>query len=236
MPLHTTALAGCGIVALAFSAPATNPTAAWENTQTQNYHCAGKDVVRCETTAGGTCFAIEFCEAYCFNHKNGALCVDMGASSDVITAVNNVETTIPRTPVSVLAARDASSREDKHYTCSRNRASVLICRYGFCSTDYYCGSSDECKDDCLCCKTKSSVAQGAKSAVRTVPIQIEGATIDIVARESNPQKNKQYICSKDRTSVLKCTYGFCSTDHYCAKRHPCVDNPARCTKAHSALD
>ncbi|KZM20940.1 hypothetical protein ST47_g7920 [Ascochyta rabiei] len=217
-----TVLAGLALVALALGAPAdlgnphssTGSTTAWENTQTQEYHCEGNDIVRCETTPGGVCFAMDLCEAYCFHHDSGASCVDLGAPA--VETSNNVEITARKTSISVtgvnVAARDASSQEDMHYTCSRNRASVLICKYGFCSIDHYCRSGNECKDDCSCCKSAFPSVQGAKSEVRIVP---KDAAISLAARGRNPKESALYVCSKDRASVLKCRHGFCATDYYC---------------------
>ncbi|KAH9875189.1 hypothetical protein J1614_004679 [Plenodomus biglobosus] len=54
-----------------------------------------------------------------------------------------------------IKARAPVPQEDKHYICSKDRTSVLICRYGFCSTDRYCnldGPGASCHDDCTCCK------------------------------------------------------------------------------------
>lgn len=228
MRLTTLLLAGLGLVALTSSTPVdtgsphsvTGSTTFWENTQTQEYHCKGKDVIHCETTAGGTCIAMDPCEAYCFLHDNGAACVDMGEPP-----------VIPKVPVSAseakIAARDASSQKNEHNECSKDRTGVLICRYGFCSTDHYCKAGDECKDGSFSCAPKSLSAPNVKSEVRDVPPQAEAAALDLGEKPT-------YICSKDRASVLKCLYGFCSTDYYCAKRHPCVDNPPRCEKALSA--
>lgn len=245
MLIYTIALASFGFTALVLSAPTdtsrptANPATAWEDTQTQKYHCEGKDVVRCETTVGGTCFAIDLCEVYCFDHDNGASCVDLNVPNDMTTS-DDIDVTIPKAPASGsgtnVLPRDASAQKDEHLTCSRDRASILICRYGFCSSEKYCKSGDECKDECNCCKSKSPSAQGARSEVRPEPIRVEDAAVAIAARETSPQENKHYVCSKDRTSVLKCTYGFCATDYYCATRHPCIDNPARCKRARHALD
>ncbi|KAI8934668.1 hypothetical protein NX059_008360 [Plenodomus lindquistii] len=52
-------------------------------------------------------------------------------------------------------AATANSQDDPYYKCSKDRASILICQYGFCSTDHYCnldGPGALCQDDCICCK------------------------------------------------------------------------------------
>ncbi len=233
MKLHNCVVAGLGLAVFALSAPADTSISSidavhtWLNTQTQKYHCDNMSVIRCETTAGGTCFAIESCEAYCYDHNNGASCIDMVASRDTVTVSDDIDIPMPnlKLPVAELVARTASREGKKHYTCSKDGTGVLLCRYGFCQTDHYCKAGEACSDGCNCCKRKS---RGGKAEVRTEPSATVGAAGDITAREASPQENKNYICSKDRASVLKCTYGFCSTDRYCAKRKRCVDNPARC--------
>lgn len=188
MQLTATVPTGLSLIALALSAPAAishstiDPTTAWENTQTKKYYCKGKNIIRCEIAVGGACFAADACEAYCFDHDNGASCVDMGKS--VTTTLNNVEISTHKAPASGLevkiAARDASPQENKHYTCSKDRTGVLICKYGFCSTDHYCKTYDECKDDCNCCRSRFSLTQGPKSEIRTLPVQVEDATHIVV--------------------------------------------------------
>ncbi|KAF2622662.1 hypothetical protein BU25DRAFT_425598 [Macroventuria anomochaeta] len=241
MQLTTTILAGLCLVALALGAPSDmgsphstiGSTTFWENTQTQKYHCEGKDVIRCEITAGGTCSAINLCDAYCFNHDKGVACVDMG--EPIMNTSSDIDTTIPKVPASApdikVAARYASPQENKHYICFQDRTGVLICKYGFCSTDHYCKSGAKCKDDSVSCESQSP---SAKSEVRSAPNQSEDVPTKLVARNRSPKENKWYVCSKNRASVLKCAYGFCATDYYCAKRHPCIDNPARCKRALSA--
>ena len=244
MQLTTTILAGLCLVALALSAPVDmgSPTSTtglatfWEGKQTQKYHCEGKDFIHCETIARGTCLTIDRCEAYCFNYDKGAACVDLGEAT--VKTSSDIDTTVSKVPVPAFditfTTRDISPQEDKHYVCSKDRTGVLICRYGFCSTDHYCKSDEECKDDSVSCESKSPSAQGSKSEVRDVPKQVEDTSLKHVARNSTPKENKSYVCSKDRTSVLKCVYDFCATDYYCAKGHLCVDKPARCKKAVNA--
>jgi len=223
MQLPSILLSGLGLIALASSAPVEPgnpssiavPTTFWQDTQTQEYHCNGRDIIRCETTrakVADACVTIDTCYSFCFLHDNGAACVDMGVPP------------VPKVPVSAkIAARTASSEENEHNECSKDRTGVLICRYGFCSTDYYCKAGDECQVGSFTCAPKSPYLAKAKSEVRDVLPQAEVAEI-----ESNDSPS--YTCSKDRASVLRCLYGFCSTDYYCAKGHPCVDNPARCKK------
>lgn len=238
MRLTITVLAGLGLFDSVLGAPADmgnvhsaiSPATTWKDTQFQKYHCEGMDVFYCETTAGDTCFAINICEESCVNHDDGVFCVDLGtpfvATSSEVEATSD-KTLIP-SPNLRVTARDASPQENMHYTCSRNRASVLICKYGFCSTDHYCGTGSECKDECNCCR--SPLAQSVRSEVRAVSIQREDTASRLAARRRSPKKTVSRVCSKDRASILKCEYGFCSTDYYCSKGHPCVDNPARCKK------
>ena len=181
MRLTATIHAGLSLIALTLSAPAAishftiHPTTARENTRTKKYRCDGRNLICCEITAGGTCFAADTCETYCFSHDHGASCVDMGKS--VATTSNNIDISI--------AARDTSPQENKHYTCSKDHTGVLICKYGFCSTDHYCKTYDECKSDCNCCRRRVSSTQGSKTEIRTLPAQVENAAMRMVAKGRN---------------------------------------------------
>ncbi|KAJ4381151.1 hypothetical protein N0V86_003498 [Didymella sp. IMI 355093] len=185
MRLTTIFLSGLGLIALASSAPtgtgdpssAAVPITSWLNTQTQKYHCEGKDVIRCETTARGTCIAMYPCKKYCFLHDNGAACVDMGAPP-VKVAVSIFEAKI--------AARAVSSEMNEHNECSKDCTGVLICRYGFCSTDYYCKSGDECNDGSFSCAPKSPSLEGVKSEIRDVPPQAEVAAVGLDGSRRTP--------------------------------------------------
>ncbi|EUC38989.1 hypothetical protein COCCADRAFT_81677, partial [Bipolaris zeicola 26-R-13] len=53
-----------------------------------------------------------------------------------------------------MAKKDAlafDDKEKKRYECSNDRTGVLICRYGFYSTDHYCKKGTRCSDRCACC-------------------------------------------------------------------------------------
>ncbi|EMD96083.1 hypothetical protein COCC4DRAFT_122724, partial [Bipolaris maydis ATCC 48331] len=53
-----------------------------------------------------------------------------------------------------MAKKDAltfDDKEKKRYECSNDRTCVLICRYGFCSTEHYCKKGTRCSDKCACC-------------------------------------------------------------------------------------
>lgn len=234
MQLTEAIVAGLGLVTLGWSQPTDAggqslsngfPATFWKDTQTQSYHCVEKDIVRCPSTGSGGCPYIDFCEVHCFKHKEGAACVDMGAVIGEVPSDNEAPTR--KDPVSAedlkVAARDASLQENKHYVCSKNRRSVLICRYGFCSTDHYCKSNEECKYESVSCESKSDIP--------AVAYRSEAAPLKLVTRDRGSKQKSKYTCSKDRASVLKCTYGVCAIDYYCAKGHPCVGKPARCKKA-----
>ncbi|KAH6618509.1 hypothetical protein C7974DRAFT_378706 [Boeremia exigua] len=232
MQLTTTLLVRIGMIALALGARADtdtqsssiSSTAFWIDTPTQKYHCEGRDVIHCETTVGGTCFTVDTCEEYCFKHDNGAACVDMGATAYTSDNIDYLASEVlDSTPEDDFAARDTSPQENEHYICSKDRRSILVCRYGFCSSDYYCKSNEKCSDDSVSCRsTLISGAPGSKSVIRTV---VEG--IKDTALKLGTRNQSSYMCSKDRASVLKCVYGFCATHYYCAKGSPCIDNPAR---------
>lgn len=243
MRLTTLIPVGLGLFALVLGAPAgtgnphglmdpTDPTA-WKNTRTHNYHCEGKAVVRCEENVGGTRSAIDLCNPYCFSNNNGVSCVKLRAPTvktfDIMDATNlEAEKLVPDSSVT---AREASPQEDLHYTCSQNRASVLVCKYGFCSSDHYCRSGTECKDDCSCYKKTSLSARTIESEGCGPVFLNKGTAVTLTTRSRSPKPNISYVCSKDRASVLRCEHGFCSSDYYCAKGHTCSDNPARCKRA-----
>src|SRR5690242_7581985 len=154
MQLFELVLTGVGLVALALSAPTdiSNPTLStgslatlWRDTKMQKYHCVDEDIVRCEMAAGGSCLTINSCQSYCSKNEQGAVCVDMAEVIEGVVSDNGKSTLKAPVPkIDRLTARDASPQEDKHYVCSKDRRNVLICRYGFCSTDYYCKSDEEC--------------------------------------------------------------------------------------------
>lgn len=240
MRLATIILTGLGLVALASSTPASTsdaskgaPSTFWLDTDTRKYHCAGKNVICCEISTGGSCVQTNSCETGCFKHDNGTACVDMGKVFEGNSS--NVDSSDSKDPTSSsddhVAARNASPQEDLHYICSKNRRSVLICKYRFCSTDHYCKSNEECRDGPASCKQRSPSAHASKSEVRSAADCTENPPPKVVTRSRTSQDNSTYVCSRDRASVLKCAYGFCATDYYCAKGHPCVDKPARCKKA-----
>lgn len=241
MQLLKIVLTCLGLATLALSAPTDtgNPALStgslatlWRDTKTQRYHCVDKDIIRCEMAAGGSCLSINFCQSYCSKHEQGAVCVDTAEVTEGVVIDNGKPTLKAQVPkVDRITARDASPQEDKHYVCSKDRRSVLICRFGFCSTDYYCKSDEECKDRSVSCQSKLSFAEVSKSGMRAMASRSGTAPIKRVTRNRGSKDKSSYVCSKDRASVLKCMYGFCATDYYCAKGHPCVDNPARCKKA-----
>lgn len=220
-------LSGFGLIALTSSAPIVPSTSGslaasitfWQDTPTQKHHCNGRDIIRCEMPGAeiaDVCITIDTCESFCFLHDNSAACVDMDAPP------------VPKVPVSAkVAARSASFEENEHNECSKDHTGVLICKFGFCSTNYYCKASDACQDGSFVCAPKSLPLGTLKFEVRDMPAQAEVSPVNLEEKPS-------YTCSKDRASVLRCLYGFCSTEYYCAKGHPCRDNPARCKKAQTA--
>jgi hypothetical protein len=124
MQITPVLLSGLGLIALASSTSVKtgNPSSVaapitfWQDTQTQKHHCDGRDIIRCETPrakVGGTCITIDTCESFCFIHDNGAACVNIGAPP------------MPKIPVSAkVTARAASSEENEHNECSKDRTGV----------------------------------------------------------------------------------------------------------------
>lgn len=122
------------------------------------YDCKGNDIHRCDSK-GESCKLHKHCEQGCFKLVGGATCVDKLPHSDKreTNAVKVVD----------LKARKDKPQENKYYICSSNGASVLVCRYGFCSTDHYCTDGAWCHGDCTCCKKSSPVARGMPDGFAT---------------------------------------------------------------------
>ncbi|KAF3048173.1 hypothetical protein E8E12_011045 [Didymella heteroderae] len=200
MQLTTILLSGLGLIALASNAPVelgrpnfiAGPITFWRDTKTLQYHCEGRDIIRCERIAGGACLIVDTCESYCFLHDKGAACVDMGAPPVADDAASRSEanigaTPVPKVPVSAkVSARAASSEDNEHNECSKDRTGVLICRYGFCSIDYYCKAGDECQDGSFTCAPKSPSLARSKSGVRDVPRQTDVAAVEIDGSRCTP--------------------------------------------------
>ncbi|KAJ4989304.1 hypothetical protein SVAN01_05209 [Stagonosporopsis vannaccii] len=219
MQLIKTVLVGLGLVALALSTPTSAdgatftsgpPATTWQGTHMQRYHCVGKDVIQCETAAGGRCLAIDPCKLSCFERDKSALCISNGE-------FNDNKKSIPGGPVPMadlkIAARKASPHENKHCICSKDRRGVLICKYGFCSTDQYCKSNEECKDESVSCESKSPSAQASKSEIRAVADLSGAGLVKLSTRNCRPKEKSSYVCSKDCASILKCNRGFCAINY-----------------------
>jgi hypothetical protein len=92
------------------------------------YHCTRDQwIVLCPSQ--GACSSVVECQVKCIENKLGAECADQ--KRDVA---------VP------------SAKKKEHKECSNDHTGVLICRFGFCSTDLYCKRGESCHDDCACCK------------------------------------------------------------------------------------
>lgn len=92
-----------------------------------------------------------------------------------------------------IKARILTPPGDEHFVCSKSRASVLVCRYGFCSIDHYCstnGVGSECSDTCACCmpsKTRQ-LKLGEKYSEERSSIEVNGSlseTTDMRTRSAS---------------------------------------------------
>ena len=52
----------------------------------------------------------------------------------------------------MTGTEDVDTAAKKTYECSDDHTGVLVCQYGFCSTDHYCKKGMRCSDGCACCK------------------------------------------------------------------------------------
>ncbi|CBX93241.1 hypothetical protein IAQ61_008959 [Plenodomus lingam] len=145
-----------------------------------------------------------------------------------------------------VKARSPIAQENKHYVCSKDRASVLICRYGFCSTDYYCnikGSGSYCHDDCICCKKGNrkaadsdksdgfELSTSAASSPETLEYKLDPQKL--AARTNSPgaaevmqscPKQGLYMCNLSLEAVFVCNAIYQWQLSADCRPGKCVDN------------
>lgn len=100
---------------------------------------------------GAACATTELCRVKCIENQHGAECS-------------------PEIPVA-LAKKDEGALEaeaKKSYECSNDQTRVLVCKYGFCSTDHYCRKGTKCSDKCACCKRTKLFSREAGDIDNTV--------------------------------------------------------------------
>ena len=244
MQLITATLSSLGVVMLAFSAPAGAdsatsliPPAIWLNKQVYHYRCEGKDVNRCVTATDSGCVNLGTCETYCYGDNAGVACVDIkeateNASDDSKTFQKCIRVgSDNQADVAQWIGHPAT--EDKHYDCSKDLNSVLICNYGFCSTNHYCKNTEVCSIQSFTCEPKSTLVQNRDAEIQAGGSHIEDATLTLAAKSHDSRGEESYIhyiCSDDFAKIMRCSYNFCVIDHYCRKHYHCVDTPARCVK------
>lgn len=108
----------------------------WRNTPGRAFHCDldRNAVVSCQLD--GACKTVDSCSEY----VGGLQCEDNGVEVSCAAVVFQDGAG----DVVKVKQRDAIPQENKHWVCSRDRASVLVCAYGFCSTEKYCKKGAEC--------------------------------------------------------------------------------------------
>jgi hypothetical protein len=142
-----------------------------------------------------------------------------------------------------VEARDPVDQKKKKpaqpgtYECSNDRTGVLICRFGFCSTDHYCSSKkgESCHDDCACCK-KNGLASRQEADVSSLSedlsvllspvLAVSDATSTSYGSCQRNEEGYQSCWENDSTPVTcDCTdftwrsAGRCpGRDHCCARR------------------
>ncbi|KAF2130832.1 hypothetical protein P153DRAFT_355654 [Dothidotthia symphoricarpi CBS 119687] len=145
----------------------------WRNIPGRSFHCDPKNNAVVSCRVDDTCNLVKKCSDYNLSLQ----CLDNGM------AVSCAETQlggIDEVAMAGIKARVAVPQENKKYICSSDRASILICRYGFCSTDKYCKKGAECWDDCTCCKGKHT-RRDVNKAIETggvIPVKSVGRNLD----------------------------------------------------------
>jgi hypothetical protein len=243
MQLITTILASLGVVIIALSTPAgadsatRMPPAIWLNTQVDLYRCEGKDVLRCGTETDSRCVNLGTCETYCYGDDVGVACVDIKEATENASDDSKTFQKCMRfrsgNQADVAQRYEHPATEDKHYGCSKDLTSVLICKYGFCSTDHHCKNTELCSIQSLTCEPKSTLVQNREAEIQAGGSHIEDATLTLAAKSHDSRGDESYIhyiCSDDFAKIMRCSYDFCVIDHYCRKHRHCVDSPARCVK------
>ncbi|KAF2847766.1 hypothetical protein T440DRAFT_455861 [Plenodomus tracheiphilus IPT5] len=225
MGLLTIVLAGLATIALAApgATPSNEDTSITSNGppfinkpgSNSSYHCSDTtpNVIETRVESGYSTAMIPVYNCLrndCYEFTTGATC---GESTIDIKA---------RTPI---------PEENKHKTCSKDRASVLICRYGFCSTDHYCnlhGVGDYCHDDCNCCKKGDFKKAGDESKREDLEASISTASSQDSAADIKPRNRctvpGSYMCDETFQAIGVCNSVYqwvLSAD--CRPGH-CVEN------------
>ncbi|KAE8853575.1 hypothetical protein HRS9122_00567 [Pyrenophora teres f. teres] len=145
-----------GLVALAAKPPATLGTRSKYNDGRIRYKCYGiKVLIGCVGPLD--CPIIERCENWCISSGGGAGCAVNGHEIPLYLLSNpdhldkrQVDQINPFVPATGINKDDTATK--KTYECSNDHTGVLICHYGFCSTDHYCKKGTMCSDTCGCCR------------------------------------------------------------------------------------
>ena len=125
-------------------------------TITWRFECEGPDVYALGFQSGTRSFT-HSCSDSCVTLPSGVKCGT--STSRAYAPASDVA------PVR-LEVRDEEAVEDRHWVCSDDRSAVLICRWGFCSIDYYCTKrGTTCQDMCVCCKKGGFAVGGVEGGV-----------------------------------------------------------------------
>ncbi|RMZ74242.1 hypothetical protein GMOD_00003250 [Pyrenophora seminiperda CCB06] len=145
------ALAFVGLVTLTVASPTEAvvvATSMHKNDGTHLYKCGmGEVVLACFSP--NACPVLEKCATKCVQGSEGAGCV---TEATTVTIVANLEA---HQAVHTADTNDVDDVAKKTYQCSNDHTGVLVCQYGFCSTDHYCNKGTTCRDRCACCKKGS---------------------------------------------------------------------------------
>lgn len=95
------------------------------------------------------------CEQGCFQTSHGASCSSLLPSSPTPKRKARSSEIRLRTEHHAQVKRYEIANdpnENKHYICSNDGVAVLVCRWGFCSTEKLCRKGQKCDAECNCCR------------------------------------------------------------------------------------
>lgn len=183
--------AALGSVALALGAsvdtrlpvPSFDPSLTCLTRKASRYHFKGRFDAFSVLNSPRSNAARDDCDSPCSRRDNGDAYAEMsnGYVNSGDTKLTDARPTNSMTEANGVAL-DTSLGEKGYYICSTDRTGVLICNYGFCSTDHYCGNDKECSDDSASCETHPSSTQPGELAAGFLGRAVESVLHNLAAR------------------------------------------------------
>ena len=128
--------------------------------KTSEHYCEHSAYELYDSSSSESSSELHICDASCHRRYNGVVNINMGGSTVKTECSYSFDSKLPTSMSGAnLVDQDISPGEDKHYICSTDRTGILICRYGFCSTDRYCRRDEECSGDSASCESLHSIDQ-----------------------------------------------------------------------------